>query len=127
MNSEMKFTDTHEWARFEEDSETLVIVGISNHAQSLLGDIVYLELPEIGQLVSAGDVVGVIESVKITSELHSPLGGEVIAINVDVITNPELINTAPHTLGWLFKLKLSSPDEFNKLINFEKYKNFISQ
>ena len=122
-NSDMKFVDTHEWVR--DEANDVFAVGITHHAQELLGDLVYIELPEVGANVAAGDTIGVVESVKAASDLYSPLSGEVVEINGDVIADPTLANSDPHNAGWLFKLKLSSTDEFSKLMSAEKYKSLI--
>ena len=122
-NNDMKFVDTHEWVR--QESDDVVIIGITNHAQELLGDLVYVELPNVGAIVSSGDTIGVVESVKAASDLYSPLSGEIIAINEEVATDPTLANTDPHNAGWIFKLKLANKDEVAGLMSADKYKSLI--
>ena len=122
-NNDMKFVDTHEWIR--QESDDVVIIGITNHAQELLGDLVYVELPSVGSIVSNGDTIGVVESVKAASDLYSPLSGEIIAVNDEVATDPTLANTDPHNAGWIFKLKLANKDEVAGLMSADKYKSLI--
>lgn len=120
---DMKFVDTHEWIKNESDD--VVIIGITHHAQELLGDLVYVELPAVGNNVSAGDTIGVVESVKAASDLYSPVSGEIVAINDEVVGDPTLANSDPHHAGWLFKLKLSQPEEISKLLSADQYKALI--
>lgn len=121
--NEMKFVETHEWIKNESDD--VVQVGITNHAQELLGDLVYVELPTVGIAIDAGATIGVVESVKAASDLYSPLSGEVIEVNENVVNDPTLANTDPHGAGWLFKLKLSNPEEVSSLMSADKYKALI--
>ena len=122
-NNDMKFVDTHEWVR--QESDDVVIIGITNHAQELLDDLVYVELPSVGSIVSNCDTIGVVESVKAASDLYSPLSGEIIAVNDEVATDPTLANTDPHNAGWIFKLKLANKDEVAGLMSADKYKSLI--
>ncbi|RTL02169.1 MAG: glycine cleavage system protein GcvH [Proteobacteria bacterium] len=121
--NDMKFVETHEWVK--QESDDIVIIGITNHAQELLGDLVYIELPTVGDSLAAGATVGVVESVKAASDLYSPLSGEIAAINEDVVNDPTLANSDPHGAGWLFKLKLSNPEELTGLLSADKYKSMI--
>lgn len=121
--NDMKFVETHEWVK--QESDDIVIIGITNHAQELLGDLVYIELPTVGDSLAAGATVGVVESVKAASDLYSPLSGEITAINEDVVNDPTLANSDPHGAGWLFKLKLSNPEELTGLLSADKYKSMI--
>lgn len=124
MNSQdtFKFAETHEWADMESDG--LVWVGISNHAQEALGDVMFFQAPKIGQLVKQGEAIAVIESVKAASDIHAPVSGEIVELNAEVEASPELVNEKPYAV-WLFKIKASSDDsltsEFNQLMNLEKY------
>ena len=103
----------------------LVTVGITHHAQELLGDLVYIELPEVGKSISFNDVVGVVESVKAASDLYSPVTGTVVELNDAVVNDPTLANTAPHTDGWLFRVKLDNVEQLDSLMTAEQYKAAI--
>ncbi|MGA7172090.1 MAG: glycine cleavage system protein GcvH [Candidatus Dormiibacterota bacterium] len=102
--SAYRFTKTHEWVHEEAPGE--VVVGITDHAQSQLGDVIFLELPKEGATVSAGTRFGAVESVKAASDLYSPVGGEVVAVNADVSASPELVNQDPHGKGWLIRVRV---------------------
>lgn len=119
----LRFTDQHEWARKEDDGT--VTVGVSWHAQDLLGDVVYVELPEPGEEVTAGDDFGVVESVKAASDLYSPVSGEVVAVNEDLDDSPELINESPYEDGWIIRVKPSDADELDELMSADEYASFI--
>ena len=118
-----KFTRTHEWLNIEQSDMT---IGITEHAQELLGDMVFVELPEVGAEVNAGDEIGVVESVKAASDFYSPISGVIVAINQQVIDDPALVNSDPYNAGWLVKIKASSPDELNVLLNADQYQNEIA-
>ena len=113
--SEKKYSKEHEWISLENEIAT---VGITNHAQDSLGDIVFIELPEIGKIVKAGDQVGVVESVKAASELYSPVSGIIIEINNELQNTPQLVNTDPEDTGWYMKIKLENTNELTTLMNF---------
>ena len=115
----LKFLDTHEWARLESDGN--VTVGISNHAQDLLGDIVFVELPELGLTINQGEEIAVVESVKAASEVYCPVGGEILKINNNLEDFPELINSSPYGKGWFFKIKPSDLNELESLLSPEEY------
>lgn len=117
--SELKFTHTHEWLRDEGDG--IYTIGISEHAQSLLGDMVFIDLPEIDTATDAGEECAVIESVKAASDIYAPLTGVVIAINEELDGAPELVNSDPYGDGWLFKIKLADDNELNELLDAEDY------
>lgn len=116
--NELKYTKSHEWIKVEGDEVT---VGITEHAQSLLGDLVYVELPEVGEEFSSGDDACVVESVKAASDVYSPIDGEVIAINDSVVDEPALVNESPFVDGWLFKLKVSDKSQLDELLSAEAY------
>jgi glycine cleavage system H protein len=120
----LKYSDTHEWARIDDDTAT---IGITDHAQSELGDIVYLELPEVGSTVEKGAVLGTLESVKTVSDLISPVSGEVVGINVALADTPEVVNNDPYEGGWLIKIKLSDPAEVHALMDSDAYEQFIQE
>lgn len=122
--SDLKFTTTHEWLLAEQDD---VVIGITDHAQQLLGDMVFVELPEVGDFVAAGDELGVVESVKAASDFYAPVSGTVIAVNEAVVDNPALVNTDPYSEGWLVKLKPSEPDEIQELLNADQYQTEIAE
>ena len=115
----LKFLDTHEWARLESDGN--VTAGISNHAQDLLGDIVFVELPEVGSIINQGEEIAVVESVKAASEVYCPVGGEILKINNNLEDSPELINSSPYGEGWFFKIKPSDLNELESLLSPEEY------
>ena len=117
--SELKYASSHEWARLEEDGT--VTVGISDHAQEALGDVVFVELPELGASLAAGDEAGVVESVKAASDIYSPVGGEVVAINEQLEDEPETVNGDPYHDGWFYKLKPSDTGELDSLLSAEDY------
>ena len=120
--NEKKYSKDHEWVFCKDD---LATVCITNYAQESLGDIVFIELPKIGQLVKLGDQVGVVESVKAASDLFSPISGEIIEINNELQNSPQLINEDPENLGWYMKIKLNSINELSRLMNFDEYKELI--
>ena len=114
-----KYTQSHEWIIVEEDN--FVRVGITEHAQSLLGDIVFIELPECGQECHPGDEIGVVESVKAASDIYSPVAGTVKQVNEALRDNPQLINQSPFDNGWLFEIELNSNSDLEELLNVEQY------
>ncbi len=118
---ELKYVKSHEWARLEEDN--IVVVGISDHAQESLGDLVFVELPEIEQEVGAGEECAVVESVKAASDVYSPVDGEVIEVNSILLDQPELVNSNPYGEGWLFKVKVESSSALDHLLTAEEYKS----
>lgn len=127
-DNEMKFVDTHEWVRLSSaGGENIATIGITAHAQELLGDLVYIELPGVGSVVNFHEVVGVIESVKAASDLYSPVSGEVVEINDAVIADPTLANTDPHGEGWLFKAKLADIEQLDSLMSAAQYKTSIGE
>lgn len=117
---ELRYLSSHEWVRLEEDGETAT-VGITDHAQDLLGDVVFVELPEVDSVISAGEEAGVVESVKAASDIFSPISGTVIEINEALEDSPELVNSDPYDDGWFFKVKISDADELSTLLGAEEY------
>ncbi len=120
--TELKYLSSHEWVLVEDGVAT---VGVSDHAQELLGDLVYVELPEVGSSIAAGDSAGVIESVKAASDTYAPLSGEVIEINEELENSPEKINDDPYGDGWMYKISLEDPGEVGDLLNAEAYSSSI--
>jgi len=118
--SEYKYAETHEWALLQEDGN--VAVGITDHAQESLGDIVYVELPEEGAEVIAGDETGVVESVKAASDIYSPVSGTVVAVNTKLVDEPEIVNQDAFGDGWFYKVKPKDPAELEDLMDAEAYK-----
>ena len=121
----LKFLDSHEWARLESDGT--VTIGISDHAQSALGDLVFVEVPEVGKALTKGGAAAVVESVKAASDVYSPLSGEVIAANEALGSAPELVNTDPYGEGWLFKLKPANSGELSQLLDANAYEKVLAQ
>lgn len=117
--TELKYASSHEWARLEEDGT--VTVGISDHAQDALGDVVFVELPEVGDTLAAGDEAGVVESVKAASDVYAPVAGEVIEINSVLEDAPETVNSDPYNDGWFYKLQPSDTSELEALLSAEDY------
>jgi glycine cleavage system H protein len=115
----LKYTETHEWVRTEEDG--VLTIGITDHAQALLGDLVYVELPDVDTEMSAGEEAGVVESVKAASDIYSPVSGTIVAINEKLLNSPELVNSDPYGEGWLFQVQLDDESELDELLNAEKY------
>ena len=116
---DLKFLSSHEWARVESDGT--ITIGISDHAQDLLGDIVFVELPEVGQTLDAETDAAIVESVKAASDVYSPLSGEVMEVNSLLEDQPEIINSSPYEDGWFYKLTPSDLDELNNLLSPEDY------
>jgi len=122
--AELKYRESHEWVRQEADGS--VTVGITEHAQELLGDMVFVDLPDVGASFAQGDDCAVAESVKAASDIYAPLSGEVLSVNEALRDQPELVNSAPYTAGWLFTLKPDS-DSLGGLMDAEAYKASIDE
>jgi glycine cleavage system H protein len=120
--SDLKYAKSHEWVRVSGDTAT---IGITDHAQHELTDIVFVELPETGRKVKAGEACAVVESVKTASDIYSPVSGEVIEVNKAATDNPALVNTEPYGNGWFYKIRLSNPAELNSLLTPDAYKKQI--
>ena len=122
--AELRFAESHEWAKTEGD---LIVVGISDHAQEALGDVVFVELPEIGKVFAAGDAAGVVESVKAASDIYSPVSGEVVEVNEALGSTPEALNNTPYE-SWIFKVKPSAAEaDLAKLLDAAGYKSAIGE
>lgn len=118
----LRYTKEHEWVRVEGDAG---IIGITAHAQSELGDIVYVDLPKTGTVVQQGKTIGSVESVKAVSDIYTPVSGEVLEVNGQLAESPEILNKDPYGSGWLVKIKLSAPDEAAKLLTAAEYQAFV--
>ena len=116
---DLKYAKSHEWVRLQGDTAT---VGITDHAQHELTDVVFVELPAVGRQVKAGEACAVVESVKTASDIYSPVSGQVVEVNKAAADNPALVNTDPYGAGWFYKIKLSNPSELNNLLSAESYK-----
>ena len=119
----LRYTSDHEWVHIEGDVAT---VGITDHAQEELSDVVFVELPSIGRAVGSGDEVGTVESVKAASPIYAPLGGEVVAINTEVEGDPSVINSSPYEEGWIFKVRLAEGEDLDDLLDSGGYEDLIS-
>lgn len=119
--ADLKYANTHEWLR--EEASDVVTVGISDFAQEQLGDVVFVELPEVDKEVTAGDEVAVVESVKAASDIYSPVSGTIVEINENLIDSPQLVNEDPYEEGWFFKVKMSDSAEANDLMDAESYQD----
>lgn len=122
VDREVKFTETHEWVYLEEGIAT---IGVSNYAQEELGDIVYVELPEVGKTVAAGEEAVVLESTKAAADVYSPISGEIVAVNERLQDSPEEINRSPEESGWLFRVRLQEQSAFDSLLSKEQYQDLI--
>lgn len=121
---DLRYSKEHEWVLVEGNVAT---VGITDYAQEQLGEIVYVELPEIGEKVSKEDAFGVVESVKTVSDVYAPVSGSVLEVNDDLPDNPELINEDPYGDGWMLKIEMSDPDELEDLMTAEEYERYIAE
>ncbi|WP_448246705.1 glycine cleavage system protein GcvH [Thalassotalea agariperforans] len=123
--SELKYTVSHEWVR--DEGNGIVTVGITEHAQELLGDMVFVELPEVGEAVCTGDDVAVAESVKAASDIYAPVTGEIVEVNEDLENSPELVNSDAFGDGWMFKIQIEDASELETLLDAEGYENSIDE
>ncbi|QFT56672.1 glycine cleavage system protein GcvH [Microbulbifer sp. THAF38] len=121
IRNELKYLSSHEWARLEEDGT--VTIGISDHAQDALGDVVYVETPEVGSTLAAGDEAGVVESVKAASDIYSPVSGEVVEVNETLEESPETVNSSPYDDGWFFRIKPSDVSELDNMLDADTYRS----
>lgn len=126
--SELKFTKEHEWIRIEKkENEELAIIGISEFAQEQLGDIVSIELPKVGGIFRQGQTIAIVDSVKASSDIYTPISGKIIEVNEELIEKPERINQSPYDSGWITKIKPSNDEEFENLMTKEKYDRYIGE
>lgn len=121
--AKLKYTEEHEWVEVEGD---IAVVGITDYAQSELGDLVHIELPQVGDEVTQMESFGTVEAVKAASDLYAPVSGTVVEVNTDLEDRPDLVNKDPYGAGWIIKVKMSDPSELDRLLDAEKYKSMIS-
>lgn len=121
--ADLKYVASHEWLHQEEDGT--ITIGITEHAQDLLGDIVYIELPEQGATIEAGQEIAVVESVKAASDVYAPISGTIIAINEALVDAPDTINSDPYGEGWFFKIKPANPADYNDLMDADEYQDSL--
>jgi glycine cleavage system H protein len=124
LDAQARYAESHEWARKDGDA---FVCGITDHAQESLSDIVYVELPEVGDTLAKGDPFGVVESVKAASDLYMPIGGEITAVNEELEDTPEKVNQDPYGGGWMIRVAPSDPSEFDALMDAEAYEAFLAQ
>ena len=122
--SELKFTKEHEWVLLKDG---IAIIGISDFAQEQLGDIVSIELPKVGSIFEQMHAMAIIDSVKASSDIYAPIGGEVVEVNEELIEKPEMINQSPYGLGWIIKIKPSNINEFDSLFTKEQYEKYVGE
>jgi glycine cleavage system H protein len=122
--ADLKFLDSHEWARVESDGT--ITIGISDHAQGALGDLVFVEVPEVGKSLTKGGAAAVVESVKAASDVYSPISGEVVAANDALSGSPELVNSDPYGAGWLYRIKPSNNAELQQLLDAKAYEKVVA-
>ena len=121
--NDLKYVASHEWLKREEDG--IITVGITDHAQDLLGDVVFVELPQVGRGVAVDEEVAVVESVKAASDVYAPIAGEIVQINEELVDNPELANEDPYGKAWFFKIKPANPADYDGLMNAEEYESSL--
>lgn len=119
----LKFTDDHEWLRIEGDT---AVVGITDFAQGQLGDLVFIELPQVGKQFKKGDAAAVVESVKVASDVYAPIDGEIVEVNEAVVKEPQLVNTDPMGKGWFFKMKIAARDQLTQMKDEKQYQELVS-
>ena len=123
LDANARYATSHEWARHDGD---LIVTGISDHAQAELSDVVYVELPEVGATLKKGDNFGVIESVKAASDLYMPMGGEILAVNQELVNSPEIVNQDPYGKGWMIKYRPANPAEWDTLLSSAEYEKSVA-
>lgn len=119
----LKYVASHEWLKLEDDG--IITVGITDHAQDLLGDVVFVELPEVGRTVSADEEIAVVESVKAASDVYAPIAGEIVEINDELVNSPELANEDPYGKAWFFKIKPANVADYDDLLSAEEYQSAL--
>jgi glycine cleavage system H protein len=125
IDKTLKFSDSHEWVR--DNGDGTVTIGISEHAQEMLGDVVFVDLPDVDDEIEAGESFSLVESVKAASDIYAPISGVIVEINEDLADRPELINEAPYDGGWIVTIKMSDPEELNNLKDADEYLALIDE
>jgi len=121
---ELRFTPSHEWVRVEDD---FAVVGITDYAQTLLGELVYVELPDVGDVIAQGEDCAVVESVKAASDVYCPINGQIIEVNEELADQPELVNDDPYGNGWLFKIQIDKLEQLEELLTSEEYQKQVAE
>ncbi|UYZ69281.1 glycine cleavage system protein GcvH [Moraxella bovis] len=121
--SDLKYVASHEWLKLEDDG--IITVGITDHAQDLLGDVVFVELPEVGAVVEADQEIAVVESVKAASDVYAPIAGEIVEVNEELVDSPELANEDPYGKAWFFKVKPANPADYDGLMSADEYEESL--
>lgn len=121
--ADLKYVASHEWLKLEDDG--IITVGITDHAQDLLGDVVFVELPEVGRTVSADEEIAIVESVKAASDVYAPIAGEIVEINDELVDSPELANEDPYGKAWFFKIKPANVVDYDDLLSAEEYQSAL--
>ncbi|WP_049235690.1 glycine cleavage system protein GcvH [Moraxella canis] len=121
--ADLKYVASHEWLKLEDDG--VITVGITDHAQDALGDVVFVELPEVGREVTSDEEIAVVESVKAASDVYAPISGEIVEINEELVDNPELANEDPYGKAWFFKIKPANPADYDGLMTSDEYENSL--
>ncbi len=124
LDPEARYAESHEWARWDGEE---IVCGVTDHAQETLSDVVYIELPMVGDVYDAGEPYGIVESVKAASDVYAPVAGEVVAVNEELEAAPELVNQDPYGDGWMVRLDPSDPDEFEDLMEGDEYQAFVEE
>lgn len=120
--SDLKYHKEHTWVKTEDDIAT---IGITDHAQNALGEILFVDLPEVGETITQGETFGTVESAKVASDLYAPISGEIIEVNEELDDDPELVNNSPYEDGWMIKVKIKNPDEQNNLLSSSDYEKSL--
>ena len=123
--SDLRYTKSHEWLR--EEGNDIVTVGVTDHAQAAMGDLVFVDLPDVGDTISEGDEIAVVESVKTAADVYSPMTGEIVAVNDELVETPEKVNTDPYGDGWLFQIKVDDALKLSELLTAEEYQKQVEE
>lgn len=127
IENDRRYTKDHEWTMLDEADSSVLVIGVTDYAQSQLGDVVMVELPEVGDILDQGEVCGAVESPKSVSDIFSPVSGEIIAVNEELLDQPELVNAQPYDQGWMLKVRMDEPKQLDELMDALGYKAFIDE